>query len=49
MKKSSATPIREIACEKSYYLPNTNIRIDEINPQEIERLWEKLNKMYSFL
>lgn len=37
-----------ITNKKTYYLPESNIRIEETSPDEIEKLWNKLNKIHSF-
>ena len=48
MKTNSGTRIMNITCEKSYYIPNTKIKVEEHNPMEIEKLWDKIDTLNSF-
>lgn len=49
MTSQNNTKIIDLTCEKSYYLPNTNIRVDEHNPVELEKLWSKIDGLNSFI
>lgn len=40
--------IKELGCENSYYIPNTNIKVEEHNPVELEKLWSNIENLNSF-
>jgi low affinity Fe/Cu permease len=48
MKTALNEKIRSLTCEKSYYIPNTNIKIEEHNPMELEKLWANIENLSSF-
>ncbi len=45
MKTNSNKRICAVHCEKSYFIPNTNIKVEEHNPLELEKLWNKLDTL----
>ena len=48
MKEKLNKRTYSIACEKSYYIPNTNIKVEEHNPSELEKLWSTIDPLNSF-
>ena len=48
MKTKGDKRIFDLNCEKSYYLPNSNIKVEEHNPIELEKLWKTIDNLSSF-
>jgi len=48
MKNNGCKRIMDINCEKTYYIPNTKIRVEEHDPVALEKLWDKIDNLNSF-